>query len=36
MISIDTDKCTSCERCYDVCPNYVFGVAQTDGKRRTE
>ena len=36
MISIDGDKCTSCERCYDVCPNYVFGVAQADGKRRTE
>ena len=36
MISIDTDKCTSCERCYDVCPNYVFAVAQTDGKRRVE
>lgn len=26
MITIDKNKCISCEACYDVCPNYVIGV----------
>lgn len=35
MIKIDNNKCTSCETCYDVCPNYVFGITDT-GRRRIE
>ena len=25
MITIDKNKCISCEACYDVCPSYVIG-----------
>jgi len=31
VITIDKNKCTSCEACYDVCPNYVIGVTVKEG-----
>lgn len=36
MITIDKNKCTSCEACYDVCPNYVFGMTGQGESKRVE
>ena len=33
MINIDEMKCTSCGKCYDVCPGYVFSITESDGKQ---
>jgi nitroreductase/NAD-dependent dihydropyrimidine dehydrogenase PreA subunit len=33
MINIDKTKCTSCGRCYDVCPDYVISITESDGKQ---
>jgi nitroreductase/NAD-dependent dihydropyrimidine dehydrogenase PreA subunit len=34
MINIDKTKCSSCGKCYDVCPNYVFDITESDGKQK--
>ncbi|MFC2083717.1 nitroreductase family protein [Bacteroidota bacterium] len=36
MISINYDKCTFCERCYEVCPNYVFSTCEEEGVGKVE
>jgi len=36
VINIDTNKCTSCATCYDVCPNYVIRIAEVGDKGGAE
>ena len=36
MITINKNKCTSCEVCYDVCPNYVIGIKNKGEIRSVE
>jgi nitroreductase/NAD-dependent dihydropyrimidine dehydrogenase PreA subunit len=31
MISIDSEKCTNCGICYDVCPSKVIGIRSAEG-----
>ncbi len=33
MITVDKQKCTNCKKCFDVCPNYVFGLDTTSGNK---
>jgi nitroreductase/NAD-dependent dihydropyrimidine dehydrogenase PreA subunit len=34
MIEIDKDKCTSCSKCFEVCPSGIIESERVDGKRR--
>lgn len=34
MIKIDSDRCTLCGRCAEVCPSGIIASERVDGKRR--
>ncbi len=33
MLSIDTELCTGCKRCLEVCPDYVFSIDSSNNNR---